>query len=411
MRKNIVMISQNTHAFLANEIEYATDVFERVIVICPHDDEIKKAILRLPNAEMLFYSKQELYLNALFSIPRILEKEKREEIAECLNSKSFTKAYLKQYLNFLALMRLFEKALSRKIKLSVNESNEWVFYSAWYYGTAFAVTEAKKKYKYAKTISLAHSFEIDKMKNKNIYLLFRKFYHNRLDKVSFISKNVFRKYRKEIANKLNLSLNNIEVRYLGAKKLIQGMNHASIDGVIRIVSCSNVIRVKRIDLILHALDGIKEVSIEWTHIGNGELMNYIKDLIKKKTNKDLNVKLMGAIENSKIHEYYEKNPVDLFINVSLSEGIPVSIMEAIAYGIPIIATDVGGNSEIVKEDFGKLISSNPNCDEIREAVKSIINLPDKEKKEMRKNATYFFENSFNANLLRRDFFLMLKNYG
>ena len=49
------------------------------------------------------------------------------------------------------------------------------------------------------------------------------------------------------------------------------------------------------------------------------------------------------------------NDFDLFVNMSLSEGIPVSIMEAISFGIPIIATNVGGNAEIVNDETGVLI--------------------------------------------------------
>ena len=50
--------------------------------------------------------------------------------------------------------------------------------------------------------------------------------------------------------------------------------------------------------------------------------------------------------------------VFFFVNVSESEGIPVSIMEAASFGIPIIATDVGGTSEIVDNSNGFLIENN-----------------------------------------------------
>ncbi|NMC40567.1 MAG: glycosyltransferase, partial [Bacteroidales bacterium] len=44
-----------------------------------------------------------------------------------------------------------------------------------------------------------------------------------------------------------------------------------------------------------------------------------------------------------------------FINVSSSEGVPVSVMEALSFGIPVIATDAGGTSEIVNNTNGRLI--------------------------------------------------------
>ena len=54
-------------------------------------------------------------------------------------------------------------------------------------------------------------------------------------------------------------------------------------------------------------------------------------------------------------KWFEENPADVFVNVSSSEGLPVSIMEAFSYGIPAIATAVGGMPEIVTEDCGVLL--------------------------------------------------------
>ena len=51
----------------------------------------------------------------------------------------------------------------------------------------------------------------------------------------------------------------------------------------------------------------------------------------------------------------------------MKEGIPVSIMEAIV-SIPIIATDVGGVSEIVNEETGLLVNKNPNLDKIADLI-------------------------------------------
>ena len=74
--------------------------------------------------------------------------------------------------------------------------------------------------------------------------------------------------------------------------------------------------------------------------------------------------------------FYRNNPVDLFANVSESEGTPVSIMEAISCGMPVLATAVGGNPEIVSEQNGKLLSPNPTPDEIAASIFSILDNPD-----------------------------------
>lgn len=62
--------------------------------------------------------------------------------------------------------------------------------------------------------------------------------------------------------------------------------------------------------------------------------------------------------------------------MSLSEGIPVSIMEAISFGIPIIATNVGGNAEIVNDETGVLIPVNIDQAAFNETVSDIMNKMD-----------------------------------
>ncbi|NCO54621.1 MAG: glycosyltransferase, partial [Bacteroidetes bacterium] len=67
--------------------------------------------------------------------------------------------------------------------------------------------------------------------------------------------------------------------------------------------------------------------------------------------------------------------VDLFINVSESEGIPVSIMEALSAGIPVIATNVGGTNEIVNNDVGFLIDKEFEINTAVNIINNYLNSP------------------------------------
>jgi glycosyltransferase involved in cell wall biosynthesis len=71
-------------------------------------------------------------------------------------------------------------------------------------------------------------------------------------------------------------------------------------------------------------------------------------------------------------EYYRTQPIDLFVNTSESEGTPVTIMEAISVGIPVMATAVGGNTEIVTEENGVAISADPDPAEIADAIRCLM---------------------------------------
>ena len=91
---------------------------------------------------------------------------------------------------------------------------------------------------------------------------------------------------------------------------------------------------------------------------------------------------------------YAEKHFDLFINVSESEGIPVSIMEAMSFGIPVIATDVGGTSEIVENCYnGVLIEPEFIPGEV---AGIIINLSNSDNSDMRSAARKSWEKKYNA---------------
>lgn len=123
----------------------------------------------------------------------------------------------------------------------------------------------------------------------------------------------------------------------------------------RIVSCSTIIPVKRLSLIVDALSHIHDTEIQWTHYGDGYLYNNIKERCETVLPPNISYEFKGHIDNPALLDAYGNNPYHLFINVSTSEGLPVSIMEAMSFGIPCLATNVGGTGEIVNGGNGMLV--------------------------------------------------------
>lgn len=74
------------------------------------------------------------------------------------------------------------------------------------------------------------------------------------------------------------------------------------------------------------------------------------------------VRLLGALPNEDLRELYRSRRVDAVILASTAEGIPVALMEAMAAGLPVIATAVGGVAELVGNGAGLLV---PPGDEAR----------------------------------------------
>jgi colanic acid/amylovoran biosynthesis glycosyltransferase len=96
-----------------------------------------------------------------------------------------------------------------------------------------------------------------------------------------------------------------------------------------------------------------------------------------------------------LHWYRQHQP-DIFINVSSSEGIPVSIMEAMSCGVSAIATNVGGTAEIVNDENGILLNPNPTIREVSEAICFFANLNEENKKRFSQAAKLKWENDFNS---------------
>lgn len=144
------------------------------------------------------------------------------------------------------------------------------------------------------------------------------------------------------------------VARLGVEKH-QNISPSSTDGILRIASCSNLIPVKRIKLLCQALSHLSH-PFHWVHFGDGEQRSEVEKYVENFPAQS-SATLYGRIANHEVLSYYQRNPVDVFVNVSSSEGVPVSIMEALMAGIPCIASDVGGISELVDSCCGQLLAS------------------------------------------------------
>ena len=115
------------------------------------------------------------------------------------------------------------------------------------------------------------------------------------------------------------------------------------------------------------------------------------------------------MSNKDIMEFYKINSVNLFITTSETESLPVSIQEAISFGIPIIATNVGGVSEIVNEKTGYLIDKKFDVKEVASLIGEFKNSSENSAS-FRNGVRNFWLNNFEANAVYEDFYQELIKY-
>ena len=100
----------------------------------------------------------------------------------------------------------------------------------------------------------------------------------------------------------------------------------------------------------------KKQNLVFIIVGKGPDMLSVQNQIEQ-LGLEKNIKLAGFVADQDLHLYY--NAADLFVLPSKSgEGLPLVALEAMACGLPVIATNVGGINEIMVKTFGKLVPAN-----------------------------------------------------
>ncbi len=147
---------------------------------------------------------------------------------------------------------------------------------------------------------------------------------------------------------------------------------------LHIVSCSFLVAVKRVEIVVQSLALLArrfpELSVVWHHIGDGPLRGDLETYAREQLGELPNVKYRfeGQLDNDAVYAFYRDHPVDVLVNVSASEGVPVTMMEAMSCHIPVLATDVGAVSEIVKDGRnGRLLSAVSPADEVASKLAEI----------------------------------------
>ncbi|NRA10933.1 MAG: glycosyltransferase [Crocinitomicaceae bacterium] len=371
MKNRLILVTSSfpygtNETFLENEIGVLAHAFENVLILCPRTTS--KEHRTIPdNCSVDFY---DLTVTSKAKIVAVFGTFTRLFWSELkIIKKSYNKKISKGILSSLLISLSQGRRISSSIQKIMNEkgyeSENTVLYSYWCDDTAIALGFLKKRNSELKSISRMHRWDIYFEESKFNYLPLRHFIYDNLNQLHSISDDG-KKYAQEV---WKIDPKKIAVSRLGVKKqvIIDKLDETLI------VSCSNLIPVKRVDLIVDALASLENLSINWVHFGDGVELDKIRNKASENLQGKVSYDFKGRISNVELMEWYAENKPSALINVSSSEGVPVSIMEAMSFGIPVIATDVGGNCEIVNNENGILLEANPSVKKIKDAIESIVN--------------------------------------
>lgn len=181
-----------------------------------------------------------------------------------------------------------------------------------------------------------------------------------------------------------------------------------------LVSCSNMISLKRIDYIIEALSKMPDdVPVVWHHFGDGDMRQsleaYAKKLLDRK--KLVSYHFWGYIMNEELNKMYQQIGAQLFITTSETEGgVPVSLQEAFAMGLPAVGTAVGGIPEmIVPHKTGFLLPPNPSIEQVTDALMQYYRSSVEDKQAMSTLAYKHWEEHYDADKNAQHFVEMLRS--
>ena len=137
-----------------------------------------------------------------------------------------------------------------------------------------------------------------------------------------------------------------------------------------LISAGDLIKMKNYDIAIKAIAKWKNKNIKYLICGTGPKEIELKDLIEK-LNLQNQVYLMGY--RNDIKELM--NSVDIFLFTTLQEGLPRSMMEAMATGLPCIASNIRGNVDLIKDGKGGFLNRVDSPEEFSKSISTLVNNP------------------------------------
>lgn len=175
--------------------------------------------------------------------------------------------------------------------------------------------------------------------------------YSKMDEIVFVSKHAkesFMKVFPNVVTKQTVLPNFIDKRNIYTQSTEKKIEKRGFT----VVTIGRLAPVKGVEIIPTIAKYIKNknLPIYFNIIGDGSDYNNIKQLIKENAVEDV-VNMVG----------FQKNPYpyilasDIYLNTSHTEGMPLSICEAMTLGKPVIATNTSGAIELLEQEHGILV--------------------------------------------------------
>jgi glycosyltransferase involved in cell wall biosynthesis len=391
-------------SYLQNELIFLHRNFDLVYFVPYHESKFDERENRIDHSSFQNLSHINLLqlpsyfifdrLERVFDITRILLKEIFNS-----NNKYRTLGKVRQLFFRLKHYHAISKKISETLQMEKNGSAIYC-YHYWNHDSVIIDMFLQKRFgvKSNNSFSRAHSIDLFHDDWPKGYVAFEKIKIDYLKNIFAIS-NVGLDYLRK---KFPTYRKKFQLAYLGVPDRYSGSALFPSKPFI-ILTVSNIAEIKRLHLMVDIMKCLPSDQFQWIHIGDG-VSKYADPLKKIAASGEINFKLLGHKNSDQIHQFYNENKILCCVNLSYMEGVPVSIMESLMHGVPCIATNVGGTSELIDDNLnGYLIDSNFTTSHVAQKIVELSDNPNKWPI-FSQNAREKYLNKFNSNINYSDFY-------
>ena len=229
-----------------------------------------------------------------------------------------------------------------------------------------------------------------------------------VDKVVSISeigaKNFVREF-PQIGDKVVAIVNGIEDISDEQKSTLQEKKGKEYKYKYRLISSGSINGRKGQWIIVHALaklspEQLKDISL--TLVGDGPERKELEKFVEEHNMTD-NIVFTGAVNNDRVFDYLATS--NIYVLMSSSEGLPISIIEGLRCGLPVIATNIAGIPEtVINHQNGLLVDR-----DVDELASVLANIGKYDWEEYGKESRKMYENKFTYLRMREGYANMIKS--
>ncbi|MDR3052373.1 MAG: glycosyltransferase [Coriobacteriales bacterium] len=407
MTQQLLLITKNYpyntgEEFLEAEIAYLADAFEKVVIVAAEVDEKGELTRELPSTVQAFTGNP---LNSAYYGMALATGIEAKLLKPLLTGydKARRKASLERRLYFRyfaqktanthdVIQKLFERGV-----LSPDEP--LTLYSYLLHDTAVAALLLRTllQREHIPVIARAHRLDLYEEQHPAQYLPL----------MPWILENIDAVYPASFDGSAYLNQKfpgfdaKIQTAYLGTPDA--GLNPFAVTGqgqrALNIVSVAPLKPKKQLGRIIEALALLEqgtELPLNWTHFGAGDEEAALRALAAQRLSRST-WSFEGHATTAVLLGFYRQKQVDVFLSASLAEGLPFSMMQALSFGIPVVAVDAGAVREIVKDGVsGMLLPAQSTAHDIAQGLLSLINGGAGAYLALRQGARSLWKQSFDA---------------